>query len=173
MGVSDTDGLIDGISVQMSVPADDLWWLNNEYRKRLSRAERTLGLLEQIVVARTGLDSEQLITIMEALEAARRQILILAEDHRNWRYTFYYQSALRKRMVQSEVDIHRALVHFQRMRARHERILRDLADVIAQMPQPDPQVTLVSTGDLWSLTQYAFAELFNFVDRPNGMSAGG
>src|SRR5215218_7785698 len=93
-------------------PADVLWRLNNEYRKRLSQAQTYLDLLEQLLMIQTSEDSFELL---EALQQARHELVILTEEHRDWRHHFYYDSLETRRMVQDNRAVNKALARFSRM----------------------------------------------------------
>lgn len=153
----------------MTLSPDVLWWVNSEYCKRLNRAEKYVTLLEQLVLARASADQEPISTLLAVLHEARRNLALLLQDHRDWRHTYYYQSARRKRMVQSDEGIERALLQFGALRARHEPWLHALAEELACLPRPDPDLTYVPVGDLWLMTQYAISDLVHFVDQPDSL----
>jgi hypothetical protein len=143
----------------MTAPADLLWRINNEYQKRLKQAKTFLGLLEQLVRMQ-GDDGQTLTTLRHALE----QIDHLADEHRDWRYQYYYESLDTRRMVQSNRAIEQALAHFSRMHTRHERQLQALRSLLVQLQRPDPTLTRVPGGDLWVMTEFAIADLSGFDD---------
>lgn len=150
----------------MDTRSDVLWRVNNEYRKRLSQAQTYLDLLEQIVLANGDASQYQLV---ELLRYVRDQVNQLIEEHRNWRYLFYYESPETKRMVQGDRAVSQALARFSRMRSSHQSRLNDLYDLLDQAPRPDPRVTRVPTGDLWAMTEYALSNLLGFGDYLNSL----
>jgi hypothetical protein len=147
----------------MIASSERLWWLNNAYRKHLTEAEKCLGLLETLLTTRSPGDENTVL--LHTLQTLRQQLMRLTEDHRVWRYTYYYQSPFHKRMVASERDVYRALLHFERMRLRHERALVDLVGVLHTLPQPAPALTNVVSGDLWHHATEAVEALRGFVMR--------
>ena len=148
----------------MTAPSYRLWWLNNQYRTRLSRGEKCFGLLENLVLAR-GVDYDDTIAVLlQGLYGLRQQLLRLHDEHRDWRYTYYYQSPFHKRMVAGERDVYRALVHFRRMRARHARALVDIQNGLAALPRPVTSLTYVPSGDLWLHAEHALSQLVAFMD---------
>lgn len=152
----------------MDSAADLLWRMNNEYRKRLSKVETYLSLLAQLMLVR---DQVGQAAAFEILRHLQEQIAALQEEHRGWRYRYFYESGSDKRMVQSEHDIHVALKYFNHMRARHEHYLRELLALIDQSPRPEPSLTHVENGDLWLMMQYALHDLTAFVDDPYSVNS--
>lgn len=142
-------------------PTDVLWRLNNEYRKRLSQAQTYLDLLEQLLMIQANEDSFELL---EALQQARHELVILTEEHRDWRHHFYYDSLETRRMVQDNRAVNKALARFSRMRSQHESRLYAVYNILTQLPRPDARVTRVPNGDLWVMTQYALNDLIVFGD---------
>lgn len=145
----------------MDAQADLLWRVNNEYRKRLTQARTFIELLEQIL---RGAGFEQAAQTLATLDYAREQVDALIEEHRVWRYRFYYDSPDSKKMVQGERAVNQALARFNRMRNQHEGRLHDLYSMLYEMPRPDPITTRVPKGDLWTLTEYAIRDLVGFGD---------
>jgi ribosomal protein S21 len=145
----------------MSNPADVLWRVNAEYRKRLSQVMTYLNLLEQLVLIQDG--DEQLRTLA-ALRYVLEELQALDEEHRAWRYKYFYESPDSKRMVQSGEAIQQALARFSRMRTQHERRLADLQSLLVHVQRPDPQITRVPNGDLWTMAEYAINNLSGFGD---------
>lgn len=141
--------------------ADVLWRLNNEYRKRLSQAQTYLDLLEQLLMVQAADQTSQTI---EVLDHARHELVILNEEHRDWRHHFYYDSIETRRMVQDNRSVNQALSRFSRMRAQHERRLYEVYNLLTQLPRPDARMTRVPNGDLWIMTQYALNDLMVFGD---------
>jgi hypothetical protein len=143
----------------MSNPADLLWRVNSEYQKRLTQVVTYLNLLEQIVLMQDG---DNQMRTLAALQYALEQVEVLAQEHRTWRYKYYYESADSKRMVQAPGAIHHALARFSRMRMRHEQELNNLHSLLDHVQRPDPRVTRVPTGDLWVMTEFAINDLRGF-----------
>ncbi|MBZ0280027.1 MAG: hypothetical protein K8L97_04755 [Anaerolineae bacterium] len=141
----------------MLAQADLLWRINNEYRKRLTQAQTFLDLLEQVMLAHSG-D----VDTLAPLRYAREMLNALTEEHRAWRYRFYYESPESKRMVQDDRAINQALARFSRMHTQHETRLYDLYNILNESPRPDPLLTRVPTGDLWDMTGYALNDLISF-----------
>lgn len=152
----------------MPNPADVLWRVNNEYRKRLSQVVTYLNLLEQLVLMQQG--EEQLRTLA-ALRFVLEEMQALEEEHRTWRYKYYYESPETKRMVQAPVAIQQALARFNRMRAQHERRLNDIQALLVHVQRPDPKITQVPTGDLWIMTEYAIHNLSGFAEYMQQLSS--
>jgi hypothetical protein len=145
----------------MVSPADLLWRINNEYQKRLKQATNTLNLLEQLVLTQGGEGYQHTLT---TLHHVLEQVRILKEEHREWRYTYFYESLESKRMVQSDNAVNRALARFVHMRNRHEQQLQSLNALLEHIQRPDRHITTVATGDLWELTEYAIHDLSGFDD---------
>jgi len=145
----------------MHTPTDKLWRVNNEYRKRLAQAQTFLDLLEQLI----EMNSDQRQHYMlELLHYAREEVAGLVEEHRVWRHRFYYDSLDNRRMVQNDRAANQALARFNRMRSQHEGRLSDLYSLLEETPRPDPLLTRVPNGDLWTMTQYAIGDLLGFND---------
>ena len=142
-------------------PADMLWRLNNEYRKRLSQAQTLLDLLEQLLMVQ---DDNSAFETIESLQQARHELVMLTEEHRNWRHHFYYDSLESRRMVQDNRAVNKALARFSRMRSQHERRVYEVYNILAQLPRPDVRMTRVPNGDLWVMVQYALNDLIVFGD---------
>ena len=106
--------------VVMMISAQSLWRLNHEYNQRLSRARNYVALLERLVIARNLDEQPQL---MAALGYIRDQLDTIHEQHRDWRYHYFYNSPENKRMVHQEREVGRAMTQFARMRVDHERNL--------------------------------------------------
>lgn len=143
----------------MAVATHILWSVNNEYRKRLSQAQTLLNLLEQVLLMQRDARQEHTLA---ALAYVREQIDIMTEEHRRWRHQFYYESLDTRRMVQDSRAIDHALSRFSRMRTAQERQLQDIYSLVYDLPRPDPGVTAVPNGDLWTMTQYALQDLLTF-----------
>ncbi len=156
-----------GVGNSMSTSADVLWRLNNEYRKRLAMAQTYLDLLEQLVLMQNG---ERQTHTLAALGYARQCVEAMTEAHRQWRQTYYYESAESKRMVQTERAVNHALARFTQMRTQQEHYLHDLYATVNNIPCPDPKLTRVPNGDLWTLTQMAVSHLVGFEDYLSDLS---
>ena len=141
----------------MKTPADVLWRINNEYRKRLEQARTYLNILEQLVL--TQHPDEY---ILAALQQALAQVEQMIGEHRHWRYNYYYDSADSQRMVQNHGAINQALTQFARMRTRHEHELQLIHLRLYHLQRPDPAITSVPVGDLWQLSQFALQDLSGF-----------
>jgi hypothetical protein len=143
----------------MIVSADTLWRLNQEYGNRLSKARTYLELLEQLVSERGGGDED----LYAALQYIRAHLNGLKEEYRGWRYTYFYETADTKRMVQSESAIRRAISAFARMRTRHEQYLNELFGALDTIQRPHPEITTVPpNGDLWEMLRFALFDLLDF-----------
>lgn len=140
---------------------DVLWRINNEYRKRLTQAQTYLDLLEQMILANGGYGP---LHTLEALHYARQQVSELMDEHRRWRHAYYYDSLETRRMVQNDRAVNQALSRFNRMRTRHEQRAYDAYTALFQSPRPEPHLTRVLNGDLWTMTQYAMNDLIVFGD---------
>lgn len=151
----------------MNTTGDVLWRINNEYRKRLTQAQTYLDLLEQMILAHGGYGPPH---TLEALHYARQQVEGLVEEHRQWRHAYYYDSLETRRMVQGDRAVNKALSRFSRMRTQHEQRAYDVYAALFQSPRPDPRVTRVLSGDLWTMTQYALNDLIVFGDYVSDLS---
>lgn len=145
----------------MDAQADLLWRINNEYRKRLSQAHTLIDLLEQML---RNSDSQNQEQVLDTLNYVRGEVDTLIEQHRDWRYRYYYESPETKRMVQNERAVLQALARFNRLRVQQEAHLTDLYTILYDVPRPDPSMTRVPKGDLWVMTQYAIYDLLGFGD---------
>lgn len=143
----------------MTTASDLLWRVNNEYQKRLKQTRTYLGLLEQLMLMQ-----HEDGTTLAVLSGALAKVDALLEEHRTWRHHYYYESPDTKRMVQSHGAINQALANFSRMRARHEHELQQLNMLLLRLQRPDPALTRVPTGDLWSMAEYAVRDLSSFSD---------
>ena len=148
----------------MLAQADLLWRINNEYRKRLTQAQTFLDLLEQIMLSHSG-DEET----AAAVRYGREALVELMEEHRVWRYRYYYESPESKRMVQDERAVNQALARFSRMYTQHESRLYNLYNILSESPRPDPVLTRVPTGDLWEMTGYALNDLITVGEYMGGL----
>lgn len=142
----------------MIVSAETLWRLNQEYGNRLAKARTYFELLEKLIIERSG-DDGNLLGILHYIGGHLND---LKEEHRRWRYTYFYEDPDSKRMVHSEAAIRRAVSAFARMRTRHENDLTELSATLNSVPRPHPAVTLVPNGDLWEMTHYALYDLLDF-----------
>ena len=146
----------------MTASAELLWRVNNEYRRRLSKARNTLDLLD-LLLARRG-DSG--LPIRETLREMRTQLHGIADEHRSWRYSFFYATSEDKRMVQDVRDVMRALAHFSRMSRHHRQRLVEIQQMLAAADRPRRNLTGVPGGDLWDLTQSALDDVIDFLSSP-------
>lgn len=152
----------------MSGAADLLWRVNNEYTKRLTHVNNTLNLLVQLMLVQPEEPHER---VQAALHHALEQVQTMLEEHRVWRYAYFYESLETRRMVQSVNAINRALARFTRMRNQHERRLNDLRSLLGHLPRPDPDLTRVPNGDLWQMTEFALNDLNHFDDYMRELSS--
>ena len=143
----------------MIASADSLWRLNQEYGNRLAKARTYLDLLEELMMDR-GSSTDEIS--LSALQFTRAHLNGLKEEYRAWRYTYFYEAADTKRMVQSMGAVRRAVSAFARMRTRHETYLNSLFDALDQIPRPNPDVTTVPNGDLWEMLRFALYDLLDF-----------
>jgi hypothetical protein len=155
---SQHDGCSEGC--EMYAPTDVLWRVNNEYRKRLAQAQTFLDLLEQMMLV----SGDRQPHTLETLRYVREQVSATIEEHRSWRHHFYYDSLESKRMVQNDRAVSQALARFTRMRSQHEGRFHNLYSLLHDTPRPDPILTRVPNGDLWTLTEYAIYDLLGFGD---------
>jgi hypothetical protein len=143
----------------MSDAARTLWYVNNEYRKRLAQVQTCLGLLEQLLVRVEMYYPDPLLGVRYTIA----EIAALTDDHRAWRNQYYYDSSNTGRMVQSEREISRALSQFHRLRAQHIQHLQNLRGIFDEVARPDPEVTSSASGDdLWEKAMIALDELTAF-----------
>jgi hypothetical protein len=143
-----------------------LWYINNEYRKRLAQAQTCLGLLVQLLQRVEQTYPETLLVLRYASE----EIAALTDEHRLWRHQFYYDPSASGRMVQSERDINRALSQFHRMRTHHTQRLQNLRDIFAEAERPAHTTTSIARGDdLWEKAMGALEELDGFRDYLEGL----
>jgi hypothetical protein len=149
---------------RMLASPEFLWRLNQEYVNRLARARTYLDLLEKLIYERSGESEEQ---ILSALEFTRVHLNSLNEEHREWRYTFFYDSPETRRMVQSPREIRRAVTTFSQMQERHKVYFDDLVLLLEQLPRPETDMTSIPAGDLWELMQYAVNDLVDFSGNLN------
>ena len=143
----------------MDSPVHQLWHINAEYQRRLQQTRTYLTLLEDLALIR-GADARALNT----LHRVRVQIDTLADEHRHWRYQYYYDSPDTRRIIQTHSAIAQALDSFSEMRQRHDMILAELRDMLYRLQRPDPSMTSVPTGDLWAMTVTAMHSLSGFDD---------
>jgi hypothetical protein len=147
--------------VVMMISPHSLWRLNHEYNQRLSRARNYVALLERLVIARNIDEQPQL---MAALGYIRDQLDLIYDEHRDWRYRYFYDSPENKRMVHEEHGVGRAMTQFARMRVEHERNLNGLCTALADYPPPERYITAVPHGDLWQMMLDSLEDLLGFGD---------
>jgi hypothetical protein len=142
-----------------SSPRTLLWRLNQEYIKRLASARTYLGLLLELVSTRgSELDAD----LPPLLAYTHDTLTRLHDEHRHWRYTYFYESSETKRVVQSERALHRAMAQFSLMRTRHDRLLREMTVLYDAVPAPPPDATSVVNANLWGLFRTALDDLLHF-----------
>jgi hypothetical protein len=147
-------------SVGVSEIAELLWRINTEYRVRLSKAQNSLDLLRQLLLTRASEGGTDLATLNELSGALHA----LGEEHRDWRYRYYYDAPAERRMVQDDLAVNRAIAAFSRMHTSQQRILQQICDALDSLPRPAVPLTSVANGDLWKLTRQALADLVGFSD---------
>lgn len=140
--------------------ADHLWQINNEYRRLLSKIRKYADLLEQLILTR---DDQNGVQVLTAVRYAQRSITRLDEDHRRWRYEYYYEAGGSKRMVQSNQAVVQALNYFRAMSQPHQQVLEDVYTLLASAARPAASLTHVPNGDLWTMLQYAVSETAQFI----------
>lgn len=150
----------------MTTYADQLWRINNEYRKRLGHAQTFFGLLEELVQSAPA-DARQ----VELVRWARAHVEAIVQELRDWRDRFYYEDPRTRRMVQADGAVVDALSTFDRMRGDHELRLHDVYAVLLNEPRPDPRLTRVPQGDLWLMAGNAIYDLLGFGDYLGGLQA--
>lgn len=148
----------------MSAPADVLWRVNNEYSKRLTQVKVYSQLLIEQMSGLKRENDDAYMRTSAALHYVLNQINQMLDEHKDWRYTYYYESLETRRMVQSTNAIDYALGRFTRMRLLHEQRLEDIYALIIHLQRPDPLLTRVPNGDLWMMTQGAVENLNQFTD---------
>lgn len=144
----------------MSASAKFLWRLNRDYVNRLVRARNTLGLLEHILLTR----AEPVVQaqLLPAIQFARSYVNRLSETHREWCYTYFYESVETKRMVQSPRAVQRALASFQALHQQHGSLFTELTARLGELPPPPTELTALPHGNLWQMAQdslHALAEV--------------
>jgi hypothetical protein len=107
--------------------------------------------------------------VLETLHYAQAQVSALSEEHRGWRYAYFYETAEQKRMVQNERDILRALAHFNRMSSRHRQLLYEIQYALETVQRPNRGYTIIPGGDLWDLMQYALSDMADFLGVPGAV----
>jgi hypothetical protein len=146
--------------------AGTLWYINNEYRKRLAQVQTCLGLLEQLLHDIEAYYPETLLALRYGMD----EIAALTNDHRNWRHQFYYDASGTGRMVQSEREINRALSNFHRLRAHHIQRLQTLRGIFYEVARPDLEETIIARGDdLWEKAMIAVEDIASFQDYLEGL----
>lgn len=160
------------------INTDLLWLLNNEYGKRLSRMHAGIELVARLLVERigntAGYDEADIAAIKQmyaVLDYTEERINTLIDQHRDWRYSYFYQSQDNKRVVQAEAAIQQAVARFARMRTHHTRVCKELTFLIEALPRPHTYMTSVPNGDLWDNMNIALQDLLNFDDYSTQLSA--
>ncbi|MCC6802211.1 MAG: hypothetical protein IT319_04935 [Anaerolineae bacterium] len=145
----------------MFASAEFLWRINQEYVNRLARARNYLDLLEQLVLERGG--DELSHRFLPTLRFTRMNLASLSEEHRDWCYTYFYETPDSKRMVHAPSAVRRALSNFRLMRERQAHAFHDVAALLVKLPRPAPSITRVPNGDLWDMLQRALRDLVDFA----------
>lgn len=148
----------------MHSTAEFLWRLNRNYVNRLLRARNTLGLLEHVLRTRANADVQE--TLLPTVQDARNALSRLSEAHRDWCYTYFYESAETKRMVQTAQGVRRALAHFEAMRRAYGDLFAALDARLSTLPPPPADLTTLPHGDLWDMAQYSLHALANLPPLP-------
>ncbi len=144
----------------MFASAEFLWRVNQEYVNRLTRARNYLDLLEQLMVERGSDDVRH--RFLPTLRFTRLHLASLSEEHRDWCYTYFYESPDSKRMVHAPSAVRRALSNFQLMRERQANAFEDVAALLYELPRPASYITHVPNGDLWEMLQRSLRDLVRF-----------
>jgi hypothetical protein len=160
------------------INTDLLWQLNNEYGKRLSRMKAGIELVVRLLVERIGdtegyeaADISAIKQMYAVLDYTEERINALVDQHRDWRYRYYYQSTDIKRIVQDDAEIQQAVARFARMRTQHTRVCKELTMLIDALPRPHTYMTSIANGDLWDNMNVALLDLLNFDDFSTQLSA--
>lgn len=152
----------------MTADAELLWHINNEYRAYFSQTERYASLLGELLRQyETSLDSQ-----VEVLAHIQQQVKMLSDELRSWRYTYFYESAQTKRMVQTTDAVRMALHHFGKLRDQHAVRLTMLSAQLGSVPRPNPGITRVANDDLWLLLHTALDDLRMFLDELSNYDLG-
>jgi hypothetical protein len=140
-----------------------LWRLNQEYAQRLTHARNCVSLLADLLAVRDETTSTAYSYALQiALERLNATLTSCYEDHRAWRYRYFYESVEEKRMKQADADVFRALSQFSRIRLRQFPLVHDALSTLLDLPRPQRELTRIPQGDLWDMTAQAlldFAEL--------------
>lgn len=148
----------------MQSTAEFLWRLNRNYVNRLLRARNTLGLLEHVLRTRANADVQG--TLLPTVQDARNALNTLSDAHRDWCYTYFYESAETKRMVQTARDVRRALANFEAMRREYGDWFAALDARLNELPPPPADLTALPHGDLWDMAQYSLHALASLPPLP-------
>jgi hypothetical protein len=140
-----------------------LWRLNQEYGQRLARARQCASLLTELLAIR-GLNNggQPPPNFMRIFATINETLDQCYDDHRAWRYRYFYDSVDEKRMTQNDADIFKAMAQFSRLRLRQMRPIQQTLSALAELPRPPRDLTRIPQGDLWEMTTQAlvdFAEL--------------
>ncbi|GAB4575936.1 MAG: hypothetical protein Kow0077_29930 [Anaerolineae bacterium] len=135
----------------MATPAEALWEINNEYRKRLSLLMGHLKLLEQLLIQQPDTGP----TLRMVLRNLRAMLEDADADHHTWRHTYYYQAGddvARRRMVDDPAAVRRALTEFTVMLSQHTPQFVRAYSMFTGLPRPPEHLTrLVKDNDLWAM----------------------
>lgn len=142
----------------MQSASESLWRINQDYGQRLTRAQHYLDLLASQVEERIAPDT----AVLRVIVYVRDRLAQLRDEHRVWRYTYFYETPDSKRIVQSNDAIRRAYTSFSTMSARHDIDVHQIVTVFYETPRPDSHLTDTANGDLWHLAGEALRDLMNF-----------
>lgn len=142
----------------MHSASESLWRINQDYGQRLMRAQHYLDLLAHQIEDRIDPDA----AVLRVIVYIRDRLTQLRDEHRVWRYNYFYETPDSKRIVQSNDAIRRAYTSFKAMSARHDIDVHQIAAVFYETPRPDTYLTDTANGDLWHLASEALRDLLNF-----------
>jgi hypothetical protein len=146
----------------MLASAEYLWRVNQDYVNRLAKARNYLDLLEQLVLERSEIETQD--QLLPTLEFTRAHLTGLSDEQHDWCYRYFYESPNTKRIVQTPNAVRRALTSFGEMSERHRSYFGDLASLLSSLPRPKTSVTRVPNGDLWEMVGFALNDLIDFSD---------
>ncbi|MBI1259641.1 MAG: hypothetical protein GC204_19405 [Chloroflexi bacterium] len=149
----------------MLASAEFLWRVNQDYVNRLAKARNYLDLLEQLVLERSEIVTQD--RLLPTLQFTRVHLTDLSAEQRNWCYRYFYESPVTKRIVQTPNAVQNALTSFGAMCEQHRNTFGDLASLLTSLPRPKAAVTRVPNGDLWEMVRFALNDLIDFSDNLN------
>ena len=94
----------------MLASAEFLWRVNQDYVNRLAKARNYLDLLEQLVLERSELETQD--RLLPTLQFTRTHLTDLSAEQHNWCYRYFYNSPVTKRIVQTPNAVQSALTSF-------------------------------------------------------------